>query len=388
MIILYCFLGIIAGTITGLTPGLHSNNVVAFLSTIPLFGIESGTFILSMCITQSFVDFIPSIFLGVPDTDTFEGVLPGHILLLKGRAFEAVALTVFGGLVAIVFSIIFLPIVITFLSINRNNFSWAIVIVLAVASIILIASEKSNKKRLLSSFVLICAANQGLLFTGQIFPLITGYFGISTLLYSQNNNKPIIQKQEQKILIKKAYFLEGIVGLLGGALVSIFPGVGNNVAAAIIRIFRKKIPPRRYLVLLGSINTSNFFFSLPVLFVLGDARNGAMIFMKDNFIPTIGHFLSSIDIMLISGGFGAIITLVLAKKFSTQIQSMDTRIIKWGVIVLMVLLVFLVNGFIGLATLIFSTALGLFVTATKIKRTNCLGSLIIPSLFFYLFILI
>jgi TctA family transporter len=42
----------------------------------------------------------------------------------------------------------------------------------------------------------------------------------------------------------------------------------------------------------------------------------------------------------------------------------------------------------GLLALAFSTSLGLFVAARKVKRTTCMSSLIVPALFFYVFILI
>ncbi len=54
-----------------------------------------------MAITHTFLDFIPSVFLGCPDTDTSLSVLPGHELLKQGKAYEAIALTAYGGLMAI-----------------------------------------------------------------------------------------------------------------------------------------------------------------------------------------------------------------------------------------------------------------------------------------------
>ena len=40
-------------------------------------------FIVAMSITQSFVDFIPSIYLGAPDEDTVLSTMPGHNLFLN-----------------------------------------------------------------------------------------------------------------------------------------------------------------------------------------------------------------------------------------------------------------------------------------------------------------
>ena len=63
-------------------------------------------FIAALAITHTFVDFIPSIFLGCPDTDTELSVLPGHEMLKKGEGYEAIMRTAYGGLISIFLLII------------------------------------------------------------------------------------------------------------------------------------------------------------------------------------------------------------------------------------------------------------------------------------------
>ncbi|MFH1917686.1 MAG: tripartite tricarboxylate transporter permease, partial [Nanoarchaeota archaeon] len=125
-LIIFTFLGILAGTFTGLIPGIHINLIGAFIISLPLHSAIWGTsggaistsflnpteptflvvFIVAMAITHTFLDFIPSIFLGCPDTDTELSVLPGHELLKKGAGYEAVILTCYGSLAAIFILII------------------------------------------------------------------------------------------------------------------------------------------------------------------------------------------------------------------------------------------------------------------------------------------
>ena len=105
-LLLSIFIGVGAGVITGLTPGIHINLVSALLVGFSgyLLGITSGVslavFIIAMGITHTFLDAIPSIFLGAPDEDMVMGVLPGHKLLLEGKGYEAVKLTVIGSLLS------------------------------------------------------------------------------------------------------------------------------------------------------------------------------------------------------------------------------------------------------------------------------------------------
>ena len=106
-LILSLLVGIFAGTITGLIPGIHINLVGVFivslsatlLSSVPT--IYLITFIASMAIAHTFIDFIPSIFLGCPDTDTELSILPGHKLLKNGHGYQAIILTAYGSLAAI-----------------------------------------------------------------------------------------------------------------------------------------------------------------------------------------------------------------------------------------------------------------------------------------------
>ena len=69
-IILALLFGVLIGTLTGLTPGIHIYLVaVVTLSSSPLLlqyttPIVLSVFIIALSITHTFVDFLPSTFLG------------------------------------------------------------------------------------------------------------------------------------------------------------------------------------------------------------------------------------------------------------------------------------------------------------------------------------
>jgi TctA family transporter len=90
-------------------PGLHVNTLsLVLVSAFPLleppvqglcasFSLDPwlaplllSCTIVSAAVTHSFLDFLPSLFLGVPEEGTVISVLPGHRLLLEGRAMDAV----------------------------------------------------------------------------------------------------------------------------------------------------------------------------------------------------------------------------------------------------------------------------------------------------------
>ena len=91
--ILFSLLGITVGVAVGLLPGMHINNILPLILSLSfLFSSPYllTVFIISIAVTQIFIGYICSIFLGAPDGDTALSVLPGHKMLLEGRGYEAI----------------------------------------------------------------------------------------------------------------------------------------------------------------------------------------------------------------------------------------------------------------------------------------------------------
>lgn len=147
--ILFAALGILLGLPLGLLPGMHINNILPLILSLSfLFTSQYNltVLIISIAVTQIFVSFIPSIFLGAPDENTALSVLPGHRLLFEGRGYEAIKLTVIGGIGSLVFCIIFL-------SIFAGVFGWVyemsrpyIHFVILSVVVLMISLEKKFKK--------------------------------------------------------------------------------------------------------------------------------------------------------------------------------------------------------------------------------------------------
>src|SRR3990167_3829298 len=110
--------GVFAGIITGLVPGIHINLVAVMMLSSSAFllnyfsPLSLALFIVAMSVTHTFLDAIPSIFLGAPDSGLELSVLPGHKLLLDGRGYEAVFLTVVGSFFAVIVCLIMTPLLI------------------------------------------------------------------------------------------------------------------------------------------------------------------------------------------------------------------------------------------------------------------------------------
>ena len=308
-------------------------------------------------------------------------------MLLQGRGVEAICLTTAGALIAVLIGSALTPLFFLFIEENSEQIIQITPLILIVALATFVIWEKGIKSKLIAFFIIIAAGSQGFLFQNQIFPLITGYFGIAGTLYALNE-APTLIKQTQNIQIKLSTLKDSLVGIIGGAIVAVMPGIGSNTAAGIINLFKKTPETEKYLVMLGAINASNFFFSFATLLALSKARNGAMLAIQDKILYTDNTLFYGTLIMIFSAGIGGISAIWLAKKAAKLLEKNKTKILSIGTIIFMITLVGLLNGLIGLTALFFSTALGIFVLTNKSKRSICMSSLIVPTLFFYLFILL
>jgi len=181
--LLFTLMGVSAGIITGLIPGLHVNNWAAIVVAsqgalaglvIFIFGwtfpspeevaIIVSCLIVGNAISHTFLDFIPSIFLGAPEAETALSVLPGHRMLLKGRGYEAVKLSAYGSLMAVFLA---LALVLPFRMIMGSpgyvyeKLKPVIYCILLLVAALLILTEGSETLHIGKKPVLKCAGREG-----------------------------------------------------------------------------------------------------------------------------------------------------------------------------------------------------------------------------------
>ena len=92
------FFGVMLGSLTGLIPGFHVNNVALILLALSPALLELGiplasvaAIIVATGTVHTFLNYIPSALIGAPDGDTALSLLPGHRMLLSGNAARGVA---------------------------------------------------------------------------------------------------------------------------------------------------------------------------------------------------------------------------------------------------------------------------------------------------------
>jgi len=399
-IILFIFLGIIFGTFTGLIPGIHINlvgvSLVALSASLlsPVNPIYLVVFIVSMAIIHTFIDFIPSIFLGCPDTDTELSVLPGHELLKKGQGYQAILLTCYGSLAAIfILTLIAFPSVLL-ISQTYGFLQKIIPYLLILVSFLLIALER-KKFKALSVFLLagllglivlnLDSGESFFLLKEPLLPLLTGLFGASVLVMSIQTKTKIPKQKITKPEIKKKFLSPLLGALVASPFSSFLPGLGSG-QAAIIGNTISKTDRKGFLVLLGATNTLVMGFSFVSLYIISRTRTGAAVAIQ----KIIGAFSWKILVLilstaLISGIIAFFFTIFLAKFFSRKIDKINYSKLSLITLIILTILILLVSNVFGLIILIISTLTGIYCISLGVRRTNMMGCLLIPTIIFYLF---
>lgn len=392
LILIAVFLGILAGTITGITPGIHINLVSVIVVSL---GFENSflasVFIVAMAVTHTFIDIIPSIYLGAPEEDTALAVMPGHRLLLKGLGHEAVRLTIIGSLACLLLSVFLFPVFIYLFpiiyEIAKEYVGWMLIII-----VFFMVFWQKDKNKIFWSFVVFLLSGILGLTVFQIksleqplFPLLTGLFGMSVLIFSLKHKVDLPkQKTEKVIKVNKNEIIKSVfAGVFSGAMTSLLPGISSSHAALIAKTFFRKISSKSYLIIIGGVNTVNFFLSLATVYTLGKARNGAVVavmqMMKNINLQELLIFVSA---SLIAGGIAVFLALKISKIFAVFAEKVNYRIICLSVVFLLAFLVLFFSGFLGFFVLTVSTSIGLIPILVDVRRSNCMGCLLLPVIIY------
>ena len=385
-------LGIIAGIFTGLIPGVHINLIaslilVNFVLLNSYFEINALiVFIIAMSVTHTFVDFIPSICFGVPSADTCLSVLPAHRLVLNGEAYKAIFLSSMGSLLGVFFIVITSPIFYYSLEFLYLNVKFLIPYILIFTTTALILNEKTISKKIWALIIAGFSGAFGLfllnsyIIDNPLLVLFTGMFGVTSILYSlfEQSNMPkqsfIFDFKFDKDIIKSVF-----VGGVAASICCVSPGMGNAQAGTIASVFYRKITAEIFIVILSVINTINFVLSILTLYLIGKARNGAILVVLQ-LIETITfkQLIFFMIIVVIVSFIAFYLTLKIGKKIIQTVSKINMKIVNISILIFLFTISFLLTDFYGILILMASVALGVLVNSLNIRRVHLMNVLLIP----------
>jgi putative membrane protein len=387
-------IGILLGIFTGLIPGIHTNLIAIFLISSSTFflGIFSPLqlviLIVSMGLTNTFIDAIPSIYLGAPDGETALSVLPGHKMLLEGKGHEAIIYTLAGSSIAIVLLVFLVPFFFFIIPLAQNFVEKMMAVFLISASIFLIGREKNSKTKALTIFLLagfLGIASTNLNINQPLLPLLTGLFGTSTLIYSISL-KSVVPKQniENTKIDWKELKKPTIATAITSPICSFLPGMGASQSAIIGSTIIKDMSQKQFLILVGSTNTLVLAVSFLILYLTGKKRSGLAGAISEITTLTMNELILIGIVIVLTAILSIFITIKLSKNFAKIIHKVNYEKVSKSVICFLILVVFLLSGFKGTLVLLTSTILGLTCAHMNVRKGFLMGCLMIPTILFYL----
>lgn len=406
-----CFIGILIGTLTGMIPGIHVNTAgaILFASSTFLLGFVSPEFLcvvmVSMSIAHALTEFVPSMLLGVPQEGTATSILPGHKMVLEGRSKEVIRIVAVGGFGAIVITILMMPIftvVLPFLHNLTKPYTW---IILSVSSIYLTYMLTNSKKDFLWALILFLLSGilgwtifQTSISSGiSLMCIFSGLFGISTILFSLNDNSVIPHQNNFYDLNVdfnkfKSIFAGGITGAILGFLPGFGPAQGTIIAQAASGTNDNDDEDTvNFLLATSGLNISDCLFSLMAIYIIGNPRSGIAVYMSyliSNM--SINHLIIFIFASLIAVSISLVVCLKLGDSFANIMGGVDYRKLSIFVIILQIgilyIFIFYYKApifYMSLA-LITSTALGMLPHYIGVGKSHLMGVLIVPAIVIYM----
>jgi putative membrane protein len=438
--LLSVFAGYFLGVISGLIPGIHTNNfalvLLAFSPVLSEHGLPLvciAAMILANSLSHTFHDIIPAIFLGAPGDDMALAVLPGHTLLLEGRGAEAIRLSALGSAGSVALALITAyPLSMAFSYVYpliQEYIAWVLILVV----LIMVFTEKGNSgkegplQRIrypLSAFLvfMLCGLLGVFAFDKEslmhpflsigepsiLLPLLSGLFGSSQLVISLMSHPLIPYQFKSRMELERKRIIRGIVvGGTSGSMVAWLPGVSSSIATVFARLFIKEDFDRdqgatsgtddsadsvtdsakEFIVSISGVNTCNAIFGLLALVVIGKTRSGAMVAIDellggiDLNPPLVLLFLFAISLTAILSYYS---TIFLGDNIHRLLYGFDYSILCYAVLALLFAMCLAFTGFFGLLIFLIATPIGMLPSFMRIRKSHAMGVIILPVILYFI----
>ncbi len=389
-----CFVGggVALGTVSGLVPGLHANNMALLLAgvapSIPGPPLYIGMAMLAAGVAHTFLEIVPTLALGVPDPAMAVAALPGHRLVLEGRGREALRLSALGSTAAVVLAVpLAIPITRAMTALwptVRANLS----IVLGGVAAGLVLTERGSEAKLVAAVSFGFSALLGiatldlspaapLAAGGMLAPLFAGLFGAPVLIDAIGGEGVPPQGDPNVTTSKRSLLGLSGIGTLSGAIVGYVPAVSSAIAATFALLaVPGRYGARGFVVTTSGVNTANTIFALFALVALGSPRTGVLVAVEAASVPlSVPHLLVGVAFGAIAGAFGV---LAIGDRYLAVVGDLDPTRLSVGLLCALAAISYLFAGAVGIGAYLAATLVGLVPARFGARRANLMGVLIGP----------
>lgn len=364
--------GALIGTATGLLPGLHSNNIAPIMISLPLIDPNLTVFIASAVASFTVSSNVPSILLGAPSGGNIS-VLPGHKLTNSGKGITGIDLTLKGSLVSLTLTPILAVVFLALAPKLYGPLSMFLPFLLLATAVISIRNPQGVVITVLSASLGLTALEGK-----TIMPMLTGFFGVSTLMISITRENQSMKQETRSdpstgsLKITRTAALSTCISTFFGAI----PAVSSAITAVVGKSFGR-MNKEEYLSFIGASNITYVTVSFLALIGLGKTRSGATValaatkFTSNPVIP--------IASIMVAGSIAYLILKTNLPRIARKMNKIDHWKINLSALAFLILLNLFVTNGKGLIVLLTSTSIGLAAVKTRASRVNCMSSLTVPT---------
>ena len=383
--------GVLLGTVSGLTPGLHANNMALLLAsvapTVPGPPRLVGAALLATGVVHTFLDVVPALALGVPDPAMAASALPGHQLVLEGRGREALRLSALGSGLAVLLAVpLAIPVTRAMVTVYPTLRAH-LPLVLGATALVLVLTERDPFRMLVGAGSFLASGALGwltldidpaapLAVGGVLTPLFAGLFGAPVLVDALGGNGVPPQDDATVTTAPRAVARLGAVGSLAGAVVGYVPGVSSAVAATVALLGTGGTGARGFVVTTSGVNTANSVFALFALVALGSPRTGVLVAVEEAGTPlNLPLLLAAVGLAAVAG---FLMVPLVGDRYLDRLRDADYGRLSVAVLVGLGVVSFVFAGALGVGILLVAGLLGLVPARFGARRSHLMGVLMGP----------
>jgi len=384
--------GVTLGTISGLVPGLHANNMALLLAAgaaaVPGPPRLVGAAMLAAGTVHTFLDIVPALALGVPDPAMAVSALPGHELVLAGRGREALRLSALGSGLAVALAV---PLSIPVTSVVTSVYPTLqahLPLVLTAVIVLLVTTEPTYRTKLGAAIAVTASGVLGVLTLdlpadglvsagGMLAPLFAGLFGAPVLIEAIDGAGVPPQDDTTIAMGQRTVGLLALLGTLSGGVVGYIPGVSSAIAAtgALLAVPRQ-FGARGFVVTTSGVNTANTIFALFALVALGTPRTGVLVALDEGGVPLdLPLLLVSVALAAVAG---FLLVPILGDRYLRIVGQVDYTKLSVAILCVLVVLSAVFAGLVGVAVFAVATVIGLVPQQFGARRASLMGVLLVP----------
>ena len=416
--LLYAVVGTCVACIAACLPGLHVYNIAAVVLLLvregPLGRATQPWVMLfvGMVVGYSIASGIPAVFFSAPDESSVWIVSPAHSYLLRGRGYEALALTIVGGLGGLWVLIATAPLAghvsTTARQVVQPHLHW----IVGALTLFLLLSEwprdprrgSTALGRLLMAWVPLLAGLGTFLLSGILglvlsfrpvvppamsfqgfVPAFVGLFAVPWVLQNLVSGAQIPQQYiPRSVDASLSLTLAGTAaGALGGLTAAFLPAVTGSLGALLAGHATAQRDERTFLVAQGATKVVYYVGALVLFLAPGPpfTSGGMASMLAPVYTPrSEREYWLSIAVIAICGAVASLLSLALGQWAARIAGAHSSRRLSLGVLVTLLVVIGGLAGVRGILVTLAATGVGLIPVAFGSRRANCLGILLLPML--------